>query len=198
MATMQRLHFQLLLIGLFLFSSCGNDKDNTPLATQNNQITTSIFGKNNHTPAVEAPRVLEITTEWGAYNDFKDDISKVNRNTIEDLKVVSDRLVVSSDSLYRFIPDTLRTNPISSRLMVLQTRIKLLQQELNFDRLDSVKIEKHISEINNAHTNFITQMNEKFIKDGINQEQKEVEDREIEQRKRDSIFRLELQDNNRN
>ena len=41
-------------------------------------------------------------------------------------------------------------------------------------------------------------MNEKFIKDGINQEQKDVEDREIEKRKRDSIFNLELKDNNRN
>jgi hypothetical protein len=41
-------------------------------------------------------------------------------------------------------------------------------------------------------------MNEKFMKDGINQEQKDVEDREIEKRKRDSIFKAELRDNNKN
>ncbi len=195
---MQRLHIKILLLSLLIFSSCGNDKGNTTLATQDTSKSKTIFGKNNHTAAVAAPALTEITGQWGAYNDFTDDINKVNRNTIEGLKVVSNRLVVSSDSLYRFIPDTLNTKSISARLMVLQTRIKLLQQEIRFDRLDSSKVEEHISEINNAHTNFITQMNEKFIKDGINQEQKDVEDREIEKRKRDSIFNLELKDNNRN
>lgn len=195
---MQRFHFQLVLFILFLFVSCGNDTNKTPEATQRTQQTEAIFGKNNHTAAITTPTVSEITAEWGAYNDFADDISKVNRNTIEGLKVVSDRLVVSSDSLYRFIPDTLSTRPISSRLMVLQTRIKLLQQELGFDRLNPVKVEEHISEINKAHTYFISQMNEKFIKDGINQEQKDVEDREIEKIKLDAIFKAELQDNNRN
>jgi hypothetical protein len=195
---MQRLHFQTLLFSLLIFSSCGNDNNNTPQATQNTQQTEAIFGKNNHTASIAAPAVTEITAKWGAYLDFSEDITKVNRNTIEGLKVVSDRLVVSSDSLCRFIPDTLNTKPIASRLLVLQTRIKLLQQELGFDRLDSNKVEEYISEINTAHTIFISQMNEKFIKDGINRKQKDVEDREIEKRKRDSIFKLELQNNNSN
>lgn len=195
---MQRFHFQLLTLILLVFSSCGNDNNKTPGATQELQEVAAIFGKNNHTAAISAPEVSEITGQWGAYNDFADDITKVNRNSIEGLKVVTDRLVVSVDSLSRFIPDTLNTRPIGSRLLVLQTRVKLLQQQLNFDRLDSVKIEEHISEINTAHTTFITQLNEKFIKDGINQEQKDVEDREIEKRKRDSIFKLELLDNKSN
>lgn len=195
---MQRFQFQLLISCLLVFSSCGKDTNKTPEATQDIQQTEAIFGKNNHTAVIPAPAVLEITGQWGAYSDFTDDIPKINRNTIEGLKVVSDRLVISVDSLYRFIPDTLNTRPISSRLLVLQTRIKLLKQELSFDRLDSLKVEEHISEINTAHTTFISQMNEKFIKDGINQEQKDVEDREIEKRKQDSIFRLELKDNNNN
>ncbi|EDM45375.1 hypothetical protein SCB49_06197 [unidentified eubacterium SCB49] len=195
---MQRLHFQALIIVLIVFTSCGNENNNTIQASQTDTQKEIIFGKNNHTAAVTAPPVIEITNNWGGYLDFSEDITKVNRNTIEGLKVVSDRLAVTTDSLYRFIPDTLNTTPIASRLLVVQTRIKLLQQQLGFDRIDSTKIEEHISEINDAHTVFISQMNEKFIKDGINQEQKEVEDREIEQRKQDSIFKLELQDNNRN
>ncbi len=195
---MQRLHSQILLVSLLIFSSCGNDNNKTPKASQDTQLAETIYGKNNHRAAIAAPTVSEITEQWGAYNDFSDDIPKVNRNTIEGLKVVSDRLVISVDSLSRFMPDTLNTRPITSRLMVLQTRLKLLQQQLSFDRLDSLMVEEHISEINNAHTIFITQMNEKFIKDGINQEQKDVEDREIEKRKQDSIFRLELKDNNLN
>ncbi len=194
---MQRFHFQTLLLVLFIFASCGNDDNSTTEASQKNLIVEAVYGKNNHTAPIPNAEVIEITEKWGAYNDFTDDITKVNRNTIEGLKVVVDRLVVSSDSLYRFIPDTLNTRPISSRLIVLETRIKLLKQALGYGRLDSIQVEENISEINMAHTNFISQMNEKFDKDAINQEQKDVEDREIEQRKLDSIFKAELQDNNR-
>jgi hypothetical protein len=195
---MQRLHFQLIIFSLLVFSSCGNDNNKTLEATQEIQQVEVVFGKNNDTTPLENPAVAQITAQWGAYLDFADDIPKVNLSTIDGLRVLSSRLVVSSDSLYRFIPDTLNTRPISSRLMVLQTRIKLLHQELGFDRLDSIKVEEHISEINDAHSNFIIQMNEKFIKDGINQEQKDVQDREIEKRKRDSIFKAELRDNYKN
>ncbi|MFT5079050.1 MAG: hypothetical protein ACI825_000980 [Planctomycetota bacterium] len=195
---MQLLHFQLIIFSLLVFSSCENDKNKTLEATQEIQQAEVVFGKNNHNTPLENPAVAVITAQWGAYIDFADDIPKVNRSTIDKLRVLSSRLVVSSDSLYRFIPDTLNTRPISARLLVLQTRIKLLHQALGFDRLDSIRVEEHILEINDAHSNFITQMNEKFIKDGINQEQKDVEDREIEKRKRDSIFKAELRDNNKN
>lgn len=195
---MQRFQNQIFLAVLCVFFSCGNKQNNTPSATINDSAKEAVYGKNNHKATTPNPAVLEITNEWGAYNDFAEDVLRVNRNTLDGLKTVTDRLVVSSDSISRFIPDTLNTRPISSRLIVLKTRIKLLQQELGFDRIDSSRIEEHISEINNAHTYFVSQMNEKFIKDGINQEQKEVEDREIEKRKRDSIFKAELMDNNRN
>lgn len=69
------------------------------------------------------------------------------------------------DSLTKKIPDTLRTQAISSRLIVTTTRAAIIKQEANKGRVDTLAIQVAILEMNTATANLIIQINEKFEKD---------------------------------
>ncbi|HBC05151.1 MAG TPA: hypothetical protein DC015_13390, partial [Aequorivita sp.] len=92
--------------------------------------------------------------------------------------------------------DTLNTKPIHSRLMVLKTRSALLFQASHQATIDSLKVQQSLEEMNGAVKNLIVQLNEKFQKDKIDFTRKEDEENELkkQQRYKDSIINLELQD----
>lgn len=164
---------------------------------QEDTLSQAIFGKTT----VKIPKlnetVKEVTNRWGGYQDFEDDIAKINRNTIEGLKVVTERLITQVDSLSNTVPDTLNTRPITSRLMVVQTRAKIMHQLVQRSKIDSTELEKSIAALTLANAQWVHQMNEKFAKDAIERGQKESEKKELEalKRKQDSILKAEIKDN---
>ena len=151
---------------------------------------------------IEFPKLSEkvqsFTAEWAAMDDFEIEATHMNGSTIEELKVKSERLRARTDSMAVKIPDTLNTNLITSRLMVVRTRTKLLHQEVNRARLDSAKIANHIAELNTAVSNFLIHLNEKFQKDAIDERRKDDEKKELEKQKKflDSVYQAELRDKN--
>jgi hypothetical protein len=120
----------------------------------------------------------------------------VNGSNYQDLRNRSELLKQYSDSLLKNIPDTLNTKPINSRLLVLKTRSSLLFQTVHQASIDSLKVQNSMEELNLAVKNLIVQLNEKFQKDNIDFQRKEDEENELkkQQRYKDSIMNLELQD----
>lgn len=164
---------------------------------QVNETSQSIYGKTTIKTPVLNETVKEFTNRWGGYQDYEDDISKINRNTIEGLKIVTNRLVSQVDSLQNNIPDTLGTKSIVSRLIVVQTRARLLHQLVQRTQTDSVAIEESIQALTLANAQWVYQMNEKFAKDAIESVQKETEKKELEalKQKQDAILQAEIKDN---
>ena len=114
--------------------------------------------------------------QWLGFEDFEIEFRSLNGSTLEQLRTKSERLVQYSDSLTKKIPDTLNSISISSRLVVVRTRANLLFQEVHKSRLDSLRLENAIDEMNVAVTHLILQLNEKFEKDEIDLQRKEADD----------------------
>lgn len=187
--------FVLILSCIML--SCG---ENTDQLSKPDTIkdTTAIFGNSGFVfPQISDPVKTQIL-KWGVFEEFMDEAQKVSGSTFEGLRITSERLVEYSDSLVKKIPDTLNTKPINSRLVVMKTRVALLHQTAQQSRFDSLALQQNIREFNTAVSNLIIQLNEKFLKDEIDFQRKDNEESELkkQQRFRDSVFKIELQDKN--
>ena len=170
----------LLFNTIFLsLASCGNPSKEVE-TTQENIETTIIFGEEGFVFSNLSENAKNYGMQWGAFEDFEIEAKSINGSTIDGLRTKTKRLVRSLDSISKRVPDTLRTKPIVSRLIVAKTRAMLLQQELQKRN--------------------ITQINEKFLKDAIDLQRIDSEKKEIESQKQfmDSIFKQEIKDNKSN
>src|SRR5690606_10488230 len=184
--------FSLLIISGFIFS-CGNSSEENQKPKNDASI---LFGDTDFAfPPLSAP-AQEQATRWGVLEDFLLEAKNINGSNYEALRTRSERMKQYSDSLFKNIPDTLNTNSIKSRLLVVKTRSELLFQTSHLDAIDSLKLQNSVEEMNVAVNNLIIQLNEKFQKDNIDFQRKEDEENELkkQQRYKDSILNLELQD----
>jgi hypothetical protein len=191
--------FFLSLITIFLsLVSCGNSSEEIE-TTQENIETTIIFGDKNFVLPDLSENAKNYGMQWGAFEDFEIEAKSLNGSTIDGLRTKTTRLINSLDSITKKVPDTLNTKPVVSRLMVARTRAMLLQQEVQKRNIDSARLQLQIREMNNAAKNLIVQINEKFLKDSIDFQRMDSEKKEIENQKRlDSIFKQEIEDNKSN
>ena len=181
-----------ILLGFLI--SCGNNtKDNQEAAPQDNSI---IFGVRDYTFPELLPSVREHTVAWAVFEDFLMEAKSINGSNYDALRNGSELLKMYSDSLFAKIPDTLNTNLIRSRLLVLQTRSAILDQLAHQSTVDSLATQNAIGELNRAVDNLVVQLNEKFRKDQIDFQRKDDEQNELQKqaRFRDSVMDLERQD----
>ncbi len=179
--------------------SCG-DTVNESEKPQEVVDSNSLYGNSAFVFPVLTENAKTYISEWGAYEDFESEAKNINGNTIEVLRDKSERLISRIDSLTKKVPDTLFTQSIVSRVMVAKTRASLLRQEVNKGRIDSVKLQSYLDEMNIATKNLIIQINEKLQKDDIDFQQKDDEKKELEKQKRflDSVYKSEIQDKSAN
>ncbi len=189
-----KLFLHILFISL-LFVSCGESSVENQLV-ETPGVDTTRYGQRNYTFPKLSQNAQEIILNWSVYNDFQGEATSLNHLTLEELQDKTDKLLAHTDSLQKKIPDTLFTNAIESRLMIVNTRVNLLNQQVKRKKVDSSKIEENILEANNAVRNFIIKINEKFEKDGIDLERIDNEKKELEKQKKflDSVFQAELAD----
>ncbi len=188
------LFFSLIILGVLF--SCGNSSSQEDSSEDNQLVSPYKYGDINFTlPEFTEEARLEVS-HWGAFEDFENEVKSINGNNIQALQIKSSELVFHIDSLIKKIPDTLNTQAIASRVLVVKTRSQLLEQELNKSRIDSLQIQNYIHEVNVSVKNLIIQINEKFQKDAIDLQKSENEKQELEKQKKylDSIYQLELQD----
>jgi len=184
--------FSVLIIVGFLFS-CGNASEENQKPANDASI---IFGNPDFSFQELSAPAKEQAVRWGALEDFLAEAKNMNGNNYEALRTRSERMKQYSDSLFKHIPDTLNTQPINSRLLVLKTRSELLFQASHQDAIDSLKLQNSVTEMNIAVNHLIIQMNQKFQKDHIDFQRKEDEQNELkkQQRYQDSILNLERMD----
>ena len=188
----------VLLVG-YLITSCGNDPQKSEEQQVTEVSTTDHYGDDDFVfPLLDNNSKLQVSN-WAVFEDFDKEIRTINGRTREGLKNKSIRLVSHMDSLSKKIPDTLSSRAIKSRLLVVKTRVHLLDQELNKSRPDSATLQGHLSELNTSYSNLIQQINEKFEKDAIDVQRLEDEKKELEKQRKflDSVYEAELQDQNK-
>ncbi len=188
------------VICFFFVVSCGITSEENETSLQNTQDSSALYGDSKFIFPTLTENAKFYMMQWGAFDDFESETRGINGSTIDELRPRSERLLARIDSLTKKIPDTLFTQPIYSRVMVAKTRAELLNQETHKTRIDSVKLQNYINEMNIAAKNLMVQINEKFEKDAIDLQKKDYEKKELEKQKRflDSVFRAELRDKNKN
>lgn len=140
----------------------------------------------------------ELLLSWPAFQDFQREAEELNDNTLTELKSRTRRLITYSDSIIRSIPDSLNTQSVYARLLVVNNNVRLFHQELNKDQLDSATVAANLEDLLLATSNFYQQINQKLLKDAIDMQREEDEKNELEQQKQflDSVLQEELKDNN--
>jgi len=180
---------------ILLFASC-EDVTQTEAKTQEVKKDTAHYGKENFHFEKLSPQADDIIKDWPVFKDFKGVSINLYNSTFEELARKSGLLLTITDSLSKSIPDTINSKAIQSRLVVVKTRMELLNQEVKLGKPHPEKVELYISEAYKAINHFVVQINEKLQKDGIDIQRSADEAAELkkQQRARDSIFNLELQD----
>ncbi len=179
--------------------SCGDTLETTE-APQIIVDSTTLYGNKAFVFPLLSENAKSYISQWGAFEDFEVEAKNINGSTVEALRDKSERLISRIDSLTKKVPDTLQTQSIISRVMVAKTRASLLRQEVNKGRIDSLRLQAYLDEMNMATKNLIIQINEKFQKDAIDFQRKDDEKKELEKQKRflDSVYKSELQDKKAN
>lgn len=187
----------VLIIGVLVYA-CGSPSEEIQEELPDTMDQTSRYGVVDYDFPELSMAARNQIDEWTIFSDFEDEAKKINGTTLANLKVTTERLLTHTDSLASKFPDTLNTLAISTRLILVKTRGHVLAQELNRDRLDSVKIQNDIQELNEAVKNFIFRLNEEFRKNAIDMQLQENERKELEKQERflDSVYKAELNDQN--
>jgi len=188
--------FFLLTIVCVTAISCNEGSNETTTQEETLKDTTALYGNRNFVLPELSPTARDVIAQWSLYEDFENEVKLLNGNTVEALRDKTERLIAHTDSLSKKIPDSLFSNPIFSRLIIVKTRVGLLHQEIRKSRLDSAKIQESLYEMNVSVENLVIQINEKFQKEAIDLQRKENEEKELEKQQRflDSVYQIELQD----
>ena len=190
-------HFLLLsALCCSLLISCNreqNSSSNEEIITENTELR---FGNDIVTLPQLSKSASDLTFSWGAFEDFDVTIKSINGESLSELKNTTERLIQITDSLAKKIPDSLDTQPIRSRLIVVTTEARLLRQQANKGRTDSSDIALQIANLEEAASEFYFHIEEKLQKDAIDMQRIEDEKKELEKQKRflDSVYQAELED----
>lgn len=196
----QKLHkikFQISLVVVLLifagFQACKGDTQGGEQDKGTVQDSTQVFG----TASVQLPKFTKdattIVNDWSIFYDFEEELIALNTQPIEELRSRSERFIGFADSLAKTLPDTLNIQPIASRLLVLNTRVKILAQTVQSQRPNDSIIHSSFVELNVALGNLKHQINEKLQKDKIDAQRIENEEEELEKQRSilDSIAEAE-------
>jgi|SRR5690554_1134361 len=193
-----RLVSVILVIAIILFACENSDskEENTAYIEQ----VPVLYGEANYEFPELSTLAKEQVVHWGVLEDLISEIKELNGSNYMQLRTRSERVKDYSDSLANSIPETLNSNPIQSRLLVLKTRAALLYETSHLTSVDTTSLQNAVAELNLAVDNLVMHFNEKVQKDRIDLQRKENEARELKKqtRFRDSVMELELRNLNKN
>ncbi len=154
----------LCLFSILFFSACGEKQTEEKISLESETITPQV--ENIEYPTL-SPEAQDVISSWQYFQEFENDLKSINRGNLRDYKSETERMVTVSDSLLKNIPEPLNTNAISSRMRVVNVRIKLLNETLQQSNSQAEKILENLEETNSAFTNLLIQINGKFEKEQI-------------------------------
>jgi|SRR5690554_163298 len=187
----------ILVISIVLFACENSDRkeEDTAFIEQ----VPVLYGEETYDFPELSKLAKEQVDHWGVLEDLISEIKDLNGSNYIQLRARSENVKEYSDSLANSIPETLNTNPINSRLLVLKTRAALLYETAHLTAVDTTNLQNAVAELNLAVDNLVMHFNEKVQKDRIDLQRKENETRELEKqtRFRDSVMELELRNLNK-
>ncbi len=158
------------LVFFVLLIACDADKkQNSEVSFENSDSIEISLPKTDVTFPRLSPHAQDVITSWQYFQEFENDLRRINSGNVRNYQTETERMVSVSDSLLKNIPEPLNTNAISSRMRVVNVRVKLLDETMHQPNVETNIISKNLEETNVAFSNLITQINEKFEKQRIDE-----------------------------
>ncbi|RZN84624.1 MAG: hypothetical protein EVB11_00815 [Winogradskyella sp.] len=162
-----RIKFQYIM-ALAAFFSCGDDnsKTTTLVLEEQKQETKTItaraiedFKYNDYILSEDAQKEV---AEWSRFQELSTQISFLKKADVTFFTEEKDTLKVFLDSLRISLPENINTNPINSRISVLETKLLKLNNDLT---LDNYSVDNKLGSIKDlliANSNLIFVINKKL------------------------------------
>lgn len=157
----------LCTILLFNVLSCNNSKEKEQEESSYTEQYAASFSKSldlSTIPKTELiPEADEALSDWSEFMSVKSEIEKLEDYSLQNLISNAENLTEAIENLQDSIPEQFNKTPIKSRMNVLATKSKILQQYTKQEGLDTTEIQQNGADIYNAFGNLKIQMNEVFL-----------------------------------
>lgn len=110
-------------------------------------------------------KAANAMASWQAYNDIA---SAIENFKLADFNffIENEELFISTlDELETTIPERIETDPIKARLLVLKTKLYMLQQQLKFSNSSKIERLNSLKALFESHANVVLHINKKFEKE---------------------------------
>jgi hypothetical protein len=154
----------IFILSISLFITC-QDKNTT--ADSSEEIDSTGFNKQIELPAEQVILVSEArkyAIEWLAYITAQNEIDNFRGADVNHIKENSKPLVQIMQNLKTSLPDSLKSRAVESRINVLLTKTRVLDQVSSMRNPNPEHIAEAASEIPGEWNNFKLQLNELFLK----------------------------------
>ncbi|MCT4629550.1 hypothetical protein [Winogradskyella sp.] len=162
--------FFLINLCFLLLINCGDDKvlsetENEENSNQKSVITAKAIEGFKYTDYVLSPRGKKAVANWEKYNELAIQVDYLKKADLSFFNGDKELLKVFINELKTKIPDALKTNPIVSRTVIIETTLFKLNENLTLNNIkDQLKLES-VKEVLVAFSNLNYQINKKLERD---------------------------------
>ncbi|WP_299128592.1 hypothetical protein [uncultured Winogradskyella sp.] len=159
----------LLCIICFALKSCGDSSETQALGKANNSKIDPINAKRierlNYTDYVLSAKAEEKLADWEKYQELAIQINYLKKADLTFFNGDKGPLKEFISAFKAGLPEDLKTNPILSRMAVIETTILRLNENLTLDNISNdLKLES-IKEVLMSFSNLNFQVNKKIARD---------------------------------
>ncbi|EAS20936.1 hypothetical protein BBFL7_01828 [Flavobacteria bacterium BBFL7] len=167
------------LLIILLFISCGEQEKAAPVLNQDTE--TSFIPATSR--MVLKGDAQQLSTNWDAYQKFITELENFDHSI-----AAAQRLATSIDDMNVSIPEEIASQPVISRLKVLETRIKSYHALLTHNAYSTMDQQKRFDQVMIALDEFKIQLMEVFAQQKSKQNLlKNLEQLELELEEKDSV-----------
>lgn len=165
-----RIGFVLLNVCFLLFINCGEDKLSSEVNTEENTtqqpiITAKAIEGFKYTDYVLSPRGENAVADWEKYQELAIQINYLKKADLSFFNGDKELLKKFITEFKAQTPSLLKTNPIISRTVIIETALLRLNENLTLDNIDNKLKLKSVKEVLVAFSNLNYQINKKLERD---------------------------------
>ena len=150
--------------------SCNDDKSITETSAtettnQKNAITTKAIENFKYTDYALSNNAEKVTANWEQYQELAIQISYLKKADLSFFNGDKQLLKTAINEFVATVPEELRTNPILSRTIIIETTLLKLNENLTIDNIDGRSKLMGVRDVLESFSNLNYQINKKLERD---------------------------------
>lgn len=159
----------ICLLFLMALGSCHSSTDkNQEDPVYNEALSKSLSRSLNLSHVAKAHLISEAEEDlsnWSQFLTLKVEMEKFEDYSLQDIVDSGSSLLKPIEKVRDSLPEKFKSTSVESRLNVLYTKTKILDQYLKYQQNDTLELQKMGSDVFEAYENLEIQLNETYLKD---------------------------------